>query len=60
MFECDVLPTDIGDYFGITLKTDEDLDKGYLLVFDYAMQRLSVNKMPAPLDPCLLYTSRCV
>lgn len=51
LFECDVLPTDIGDYFGITLKTDEDLDKGYLLVFDYAMQRLSVNKMPAPLDP---------
>ena len=51
LFECNIVPSDCGDYFGITLKTDSDLDKGYLLAFDLAGQRVSLNKLPAPLDP---------
>lgn len=51
MMECDIKAADCGDYFGISIKTDEDLDNGYLLAFNIAGQQVSLNKMPAPLDP---------
>lgn len=51
LFECTIKANDCGDYFGIALKTDDDLDHGYLLAFDIAAQRVYLNKVPAPLDP---------
>lgn len=51
LFECDIHPTDVADYFGLTLYSDKDLDKGYLLAFNKAGQTVSLNKLPAPLDP---------
>lgn len=51
MFECNIKASDCGDYFGIAINTDDDIDKGYLLVFNYATQTASINKLPAPLDP---------
>lgn len=51
LYQCDILPSDCGDYFGLTIHTDAMLDKGYLLAFNYASQTVSLNKMPAPLDP---------
>lgn len=51
LFECDIKANDCGDYFGITLKTDDELDNGYLLAFEIAGQRAYINKIPAPLDP---------
>lgn len=37
--------------FGLTINTDEDIDNGYLLAFNRATQAVSINKLPAPLDP---------
>lgn len=51
MFECNIKASDCADYFGITINTDEDIDNGYLLVFNRAAQMASLNKLPAPLDP---------
>ena len=43
--------SDCADYFGLTINTDEDIDNGYLLAFNRATQAVSINKLPAPLDP---------
>jgi len=51
LFECDINAADCGDYFGIALKMDDDLDCGYLLAFEVAGQRAYINRIPAPLDP---------
>ena len=51
MMECNIKASDCADYFGLTINTDEDIDNGYLLVFNRAAQSASLNKLPAPLDP---------
>lgn len=51
MMECDIKASDCADYFGLTINTDEDVDHGYLLAFNRAAQMVSLNKLPAPLDP---------
>lgn len=51
MMECNIKASDCADYFGLTINTDEDIDNGYLLVFNRAAQAASLNKLPAPLDP---------
>ena len=51
MMECNIKATDCADYFGLTINTDEDIDNGYLLAFNRATQAVSLNKLPAPLDP---------
>lgn len=51
MLECNIKASDCADYFGLTINTDEDIDNGYLLVFNRAAQAASLNKLPAPLDP---------
>lgn len=51
MMECTIKAADCADYFGLAIKTDEDLDHGYLLAFNIANQQVSLNKLPAPLDP---------
>lgn len=51
MFECDIRASDCGDYFGFSLKTDDDMDEGFLLAFDISAQRVYLNKIPGELDP---------
>ncbi|MBS1335485.1 MAG: glycosyl hydrolase, partial [Blautia sp.] len=51
MIECNIKASDCADYFGLTINTDEDIDNGYLLAFNRATQAVSINKLPAPLDP---------
>lgn len=51
MFECDIKANDCGDYFGFCLKTDDDMDEGFLLAFEMAGQRVYLNKIPGELDP---------
>ena len=51
MMECNIKASDCADYFGLTINTDEDIDNGYLLAFNRATQAVSINKLPAPLDP---------
>lgn len=51
MMECNIKASDCADYFGITINTDEDVDNGYLLAFSRGNQMVSINKLPAPLDP---------
>lgn len=51
MMECQIKASDCADYFGLTINTDEDIDNGYLLAFNRATQMVSLNKLPAPLDP---------
>ncbi|MCD8364097.1 MAG: family 43 glycosylhydrolase [Lachnospiraceae bacterium] len=51
MLECNIKVSDCADYFGLTINSDEDIDNGYLLAFNRAAQAVSLNKLPAPLDP---------
>lgn len=51
MMECTIKACDCADNFGITINTDEDIDNGYQLTLNRAMQLASLNKLPAPLDP---------
>lgn len=39
--ECTIKAPDCADYFGLSIKIDEELDNGYLLVFDIANQQVS-------------------
>jgi len=51
MLECNIKAIDCADNFGITINTDEDIDNGYLLTLNRAIQLASLSKLPAPLDP---------
>jgi beta-fructofuranosidase len=51
LFECDIRVSDCSDNFGLTLYTDDDLDKGYQVAFNRQTQSVILNKLPAPLDP---------
>lgn len=50
MFECDMTIKESCDYFGLAINTDNEINRGYQLVFDYQMQRVFLNKLPLPND----------
>jgi beta-fructofuranosidase len=51
LFECKLTPIDVRDSFGILLKTDSDIERGYMVNFDPRAQRVRLLKLPQPVDP---------
>ena len=50
-FSCSVVPRDVTDHFGLLLKSDKDASVCLQLVFDPAMQRVSLENLPMAVDP---------
>lgn len=51
LLQCKIKPMDCNDSFGLLLKCNDHADRGYHLSFDVAAQRVTLMKMPWPLDP---------
>ncbi|WP_102345869.1 glycoside hydrolase family 32 protein [Bacillus sp. Marseille-P3661] len=51
LFQCKITPTDVRDSFGILIKSDKELETGYILKFEPSAQRVSLVKLPQPMDP---------
>lgn len=49
--QCNILPREVNDFFGVLFKSDREASGCLLLEFDVSMQRVSLLNLPMGVDP---------